>query len=92
MNRRIENDLVGRSHANFSRGIPRVMRVASSPPGKEEAMKNLIAVLALCLAASVPSFGAEHVITHSAKAVGKGTCKAAKYSAKETGRFLKFLF
>jgi hypothetical protein len=61
-------------------------------PGKEEAMKKLIAVLALCFAASVPSFGAEHVITHSAKAVGKGTFKAAKYSAKETGKFFKFLF
>jgi hypothetical protein len=55
-------------------------------------MKKLIAVLALCLAVSVPSFGAEHVITHSAKAVGKGTFKAAKYSAKETGKFFKFLF
>jgi hypothetical protein len=55
-------------------------------------MKKLIAVFALCLAASVPSFGADHVITHSAKAVGKSTYKAAKYSAKETGKFLKFLF
>jgi len=55
-------------------------------------MKKLIAVLALCLTASVPSFGAEHVITHSAKAAGKGTYKAAKYSAKETGKLLKFLF
>lgn len=55
-------------------------------------MKKLIAELALCLAVSVPSFGAEHVVTGSAKAAGKGTYKAAKVSVKETGKALKFLF
>lgn len=55
-------------------------------------MKKLIAALALCLAVSAASFGAEHVVTHSAKAAGKGTYKAAKVSVKETGKVLKFLF
>lgn len=55
-------------------------------------MKKALAVLALCLAASVPSFGAEHVVTRSAKAVAKDTYKAAKVSVKETGKALKFLF
>ena len=55
-------------------------------------MKKLIAVLALCLAASVPSFGVEHVVTRSAKAVGKGTYKAAKVSVKGTVKFVKFMF
>ena len=55
-------------------------------------MKKFIAVFAICLAASVPSLGAEHVVTRSAKAVGKGTYKAAKVSVKETGKALKFLF
>ena len=55
-------------------------------------MKKLIAVLAFCLAVSASSFGAEHVVTRSAKAAGKGTYKAAKVSMKETGKVLKFLF
>lgn len=55
-------------------------------------MKKLIAVLALCLALSAASFGAEHVVTHSVKEAGKGTYKAAKVSVKETGKALKFLF
>lgn len=60
--------------------------------GKEEDMRKLMTVLALCLAVAVPSFGSEHVITHSAKIVGKDSYKAVKYSAKETGKVLKFLF
>jgi hypothetical protein len=55
-------------------------------------MKKLIVILALCLAVSAPSFGAEHVVTRSAKAVGKGSYKVAKASVKDTGKFLKFLF
>lgn len=65
---------------------------AFAPPGKDAAVKKLIAVLALCLAVSVPSFGAEHVVSRSAKAAGKDTYKAAKYSVKKTGKALKFLF
>ena len=41
-------------------------------------MKKLFAVLALCLSVSATSFGAGHVVTRSAKAVGKDTYKAAK--------------
>jgi hypothetical protein len=61
-------------------------------PGKDNAMRKLMAVLALCLMVSVPSFGAEHVVTHSAKVVGKDSYKTAKYSVKETGKVLKFVF
>jgi hypothetical protein len=54
-------------------------------------MKKLMAVglFALSLAMSVPSFGAEHVISRSAKSVGKDSYKAAAYSAKETGKATK---
>ncbi len=58
-------------------------------------MKKLfaLAVLSLCMAA--PSFGAD-VVGHSAKAAGKDSYKAAKFSAKETGKagkaVVKFLF
>jgi len=59
-------------------------------------MKKLFVLLALSLCISVPSFGADHLVTHSAKAAGKETYKAAKSSAKETahaGKALgKFLF
>ena len=45
---------------------------------------------------SVSSFGAVHVVTHSAKVAGKDTYKATAYSAKETGKagkaFLRFVF
>ena len=60
--------------------------------GKEKEMKKVLTVLALCLSVSATSFGAEHVVTRSAKAAGKGTYKAAKVSVKETGKVLKFLF
>ena len=55
-------------------------------------MKKVLTVLALCLSVSATSFGAEHVVTRSAKAVGKDTYKAAKVSVKKTGKALKFLF
>jgi uncharacterized GH25 family protein len=55
-------------------------------------MKKLLVLLAICLSVSVPSFAAEHIVSHSAKAAGKDTYKAAKYSVKETGKFLKFVF
>ena len=59
-------------------------------------MKKLLALLALSLCISVPSFGADHLGTHSAKVAGKESYKAAKFSAKETahaGKALgKFLF
>ncbi len=59
-------------------------------------MKKVIALVVLSLCISAASFGAEHVVTHSAKVAGKETYKAAKYSAKESGKggkaFLKFVF
>ena len=48
------------------------------------------------LSVSVPSFGAEHVVTHSARIAGKDTYKAVVYSVKEIGKagksFLKIAF
>ena len=59
-------------------------------------MKKSIALIALSLCVSVPSFAAEHVITHSAKVAGKDTYKTAKDSTKEAGKagkaIAKFLF
>jgi uncharacterized GH25 family protein len=55
-------------------------------------MKKIIALVALCLTASAASFGAEHLVSRSAKAAGKGTYKVAKSSVKETGKFMKFVF
>ena len=59
-------------------------------------MKKVIALVVLSLCMSALSFGAEHVVTHSAKVAGKETYKTAKYSAKEAGKagksIAKFLF
>jgi uncharacterized GH25 family protein len=59
-------------------------------------VKKSIALVVLSLCISVPSFAAEHVVSHSAKVAGKDTYKSAKYSAKETGRagkkVARFLF
>jgi hypothetical protein len=59
-------------------------------------MKKLIslAVCALCL--SAPSFGAEHMLSRSAKAVGKTSYKVTKTSVDDLGKggdkVLKFVF
>jgi hypothetical protein len=58
---------------------------------KGDVMKKLIAVLAFCLAVGGASFGAEHVVTHSAKVAAKGTYKATKATVKGTGKALKFM-
>jgi hypothetical protein len=55
-------------------------------------MKKLLALVAVCFCVSVPSFGAEHLVSRSAKVAGKDTYKAAKFSARETGKVLKFVF
>jgi uncharacterized GH25 family protein len=59
-------------------------------------MKKVMALVVLSLCMSAASFGADHVITHSAKVAGKETYKTAKYSAKEAGKagkaVAKFLF
>jgi hypothetical protein len=58
-------------------------------------MKKLLALVALALCVSAPSFGAD-VVGHSVKVAGKETYKVAKVSAKETGKagkaVVKFLF
>jgi hypothetical protein len=58
-------------------------------------MKKLFAMAVLTVCMAVPSFGAD-VVGHSAKVAGKETYKAAKFSAKETGKagkgVVKFLF
>jgi hypothetical protein len=58
---------------------------------KGDVMKKLIAVFALCLAVGSASFGAEHVVTHSAKVAGKGTYKVTKATVKGTGKVLKHM-
>ena len=59
---------------------------------KGDVMKELIAVFAFCLALGGASFGAEHVVTHSAKVADKGTYKATKATVKGTGKVLKHMF
>ena len=59
-------------------------------------MKKLFALALLALSMTVPSFGAEHVVTRSAKSAGKESYKAAKFSAKEADKarkaIVKFVF
>ena len=59
-------------------------------------MKKLFALVVLALPLSIPSFGAEHVITRSARVAGKESYKAAKLSATkadDAGKaVVKFLF
>jgi len=58
-------------------------------------MKNVLAVVVLAICVAVPSFAAD-VVGHSVKVTGKETYKAAKLSAKDTGKagkaVVKFLF
>jgi hypothetical protein len=54
-------------------------------------MKTLLAVVALALCVSAPSFGAD-VVGHSVKAAGKGTYKVAKDTGKAGKAVVKFLF
>jgi hypothetical protein len=59
-------------------------------------MKKFFTLVVLSLSISLPSFAAEHVVSHSAKVAGKDSYKAATFSAKKAGkagkRFLKFVF
>ena len=59
-------------------------------------MKRLITLGVLSLCMAIPSFGAEHVVTHSAKIASKDTYKAVACATKETGKagksFLKVVF
>jgi hypothetical protein len=73
-------------NANYSHSTP-----LSRSTHKGDVMKKLITVLAFCLAVGGASFGAEHVVTHSAKVAGKGTYKVTKATVKGTGKVLKHL-
>ena len=59
-------------------------------------MKKLISVCVLAFCASAPSFGAEHILSRSAKVVGKDSYKVTKTSLKGLGRggdaVVKFVF
>ena len=59
-------------------------------------MKKILTLIVLALSISLPSFGAEHVVSHSAKIASKDSYKAATYSAKGVGKagkaFFKFAF
>jgi hypothetical protein len=58
-------------------------------------MKKLLILLSLSLCMAAPSFGSD-VVGHSVKVAGKNSYKAAKVSAKDTGKagkaVVKFLF
>ena len=54
-------------------------------------MKKFLAVVALALCVSAPSFGAD-VVGHSVKTAGKATYKAAKDTGKAGKSVVKFLF
>ncbi len=49
-------------------------------------MNKLIALVVLFLCMSAPSFGAEHLVTHSVKVVGNDSYKPTKVSAKAADR------
>jgi len=52
-------------------------------------MKKAVVLLALSLCMAAPSFAAEHLVTHSAKVLGKDSCKVAAVSTKEAGKAAK---
>jgi uncharacterized GH25 family protein len=49
-------------------------------------MKKVSALVVLSLCMAVPSFGAEHVVTHTTKVVGKDSYRAVAISAKDVGK------
>jgi len=49
-------------------------------------MKKVSALVVLSLCMAAPSFGVEHVVTHSTKGVGKDSYKVAAVSAKDAGK------
>ena len=59
-------------------------------------MTKLITLCPFALCASAPSFAAEHILSRSAKVVGKDTYKAttvtAVHAAKATDAVIKFVF
>lgn len=55
-------------------------------------MKKLFMLVVLSLSISLPSFGAEHVVSHSAKVAGTESYKAVTFSGKEAGKAGKALW
>jgi hypothetical protein len=59
-------------------------------------MKKSISLIAFALYVAAPSFGAEHVLSRSAKVLGKDSYKATKTSVEDAGKgggaVLKFVF
>ena len=59
-------------------------------------MKKLISLCAFAFCVSAPSFGAVHLVSHSAKFVGKESYKVTKTSATDLGKggdaVVKFVF
>jgi hypothetical protein len=59
-------------------------------------MKKLIGLIVFATCVSAPSFGAEHILSRSAKVVGKDSYKATKTSLTDVGKggktVLKFAF
>jgi hypothetical protein len=59
-------------------------------------MKKLISLTIFALCVSVPSFGAEHMLSRSAKVIGKDSYKVAKAPIEDAGKgggaVLKFVF
>ena len=49
-------------------------------------MKKILTLVVLALLISLPSFGAEHVVSRSAKVAAKDSYKAATNSAKGVGK------
>ena len=59
-------------------------------------MKKLITLCAFALCVSAPSFAAEHILSRSAKAVGRATDKVTKVTVADTAKAadatVKFVF
>lgn len=59
-------------------------------------MNKLISLFVFALCFSGPSFGAEHILTHSAKVIAKGSYKLTKTSLEGVARggdsVVKFVF
>jgi hypothetical protein len=69
-------------------------RHARSLPGGN--MKKLISLFVFAVCVSAPSFGAEHILSRSAKVVGKDSYKVTKTSLEDLGKggdtVVKFIF
>ena len=66
------------------------------PEAEGEEMKKLIGLITFALAVSASSFAAEHLVSHSAKFLGKQSYKVIKAPVTDFGKggdkLLKFVF